>query len=118
MPWTRWRKLAEGKRWFDDSFDYDGPACYELATSGPRGGDMEIHYVGETKNERLRMESYGRNGSHLSKIIRARLRRGWTLYYRAWRYSRKAEAKKMQDRRLQQFEYDWNVHGNSSDDDS
>jgi hypothetical protein len=26
MSWTGWRKLAEGRDWFDDLFDYDGLA--------------------------------------------------------------------------------------------
>jgi hypothetical protein len=31
MGWTKWRKLAVGNRWHDDIFDWNGPACYELA---------------------------------------------------------------------------------------
>ena len=30
MGWTQPRKIARGNEWFDDSFDYEGPACYEL----------------------------------------------------------------------------------------
>ena len=60
MGWTRWRKIAESNQWFDEHFDYEGPACYELGTGGPRGGAIQIHYVGETKSERSRIQCYAR----------------------------------------------------------
>lgn len=31
MAWTAWRLLAEKSQWFDDNFDYNGAACYELS---------------------------------------------------------------------------------------
>lgn len=52
MGWTQWRILARGNEWFDDTFDYDGPSCYELGTGGRRGGRIQHHYVGETRHER------------------------------------------------------------------
>jgi len=36
------------REWFDDKMDWDGPACYELAIAGHRGGDRRQVYVGET----------------------------------------------------------------------
>jgi hypothetical protein len=59
--WTRPRLLASKGKWFDDSFDYAGPACYELGTGGPRAGNIQWHYVGHTKNEKSRMSCYGRD---------------------------------------------------------
>ena len=116
MSWTNWRKLAEKGVWYDDDFDYDGPACYELGTGGPRGGQIEIHYVGDTRSERQRMVAYARHGSHLSTIIDSHLRRGWTLYYRAIACSSKREAKRLQDNFLRDFHYDWNRQLNGVDD--
>ena len=34
--WTKPRLIAFKGHWYDDSFDYDGPACYELGTAGPK----------------------------------------------------------------------------------
>ena len=109
MSWTRWRKLAEGRDWYDDLFDYDGPCCYELGTGGPRGGDIRPHYVGETSNEKKRMCQYGRDGSHLAQIINGHLRKGWCLYYRAYCADSKKKAVEMQNKLLAQHRYDWNV---------
>jgi len=110
MPgWTDWRKLADKHGWYDLMLDWDGPACYELGTGGPRGGRIEPHYVGETVCESLRMTAYGGNGSHLGAIIDDHLRDGWTLYYRAMALPTKRMAKMMQDRLLERFRYDWNV---------
>jgi hypothetical protein len=108
MAWTKWRLLAEPKEWFDASLDHQGPACYEIGTGGPRGGNIQIHYVGETVNEKKRMSSYGSDGSHLSKIIASHIRRGWRIYYRAIACNSKDAAKRMQDNLLGRFEYDWN----------
>lgn len=109
MKWTHWRPLADRRFWYDDNFDHDGPACYELATGGPRGGGIEIRYVGETVSETRRLEAYARSGSHLSRIIDSHLRRGWTLHYRAVACASKQRAKALQDDLLRRFEYDWNV---------
>jgi hypothetical protein len=106
--WTELRKLSDKDFWYDDGFDYDGPACYELAIAGPRGGQPQIVYVGETGNERARLSCYARNGSHLSAIIDWHLVRGWSLYYRGYALSSKEEAKRMQDSRLSEFFYPWN----------
>src|SRR5678816_2573492 len=108
MRWTDWRMLARGSEWFDGDFDHDGPACYELGTCGPRGGDPQPHYVGETSNERRRMFAYAQHGSHLSSIISTHLRDGWTLCYRAVALDTKGSAKQMQDRLLRRHKYDWN----------
>ena len=83
MGWTRPRLLVYKNEWFDASLDHEGPACYEIGTGGPRGGNIEWHYVGETVNEKKRMSRYGGNGSHLSKMINYHLRQGWHIYYHA-----------------------------------
>lgn len=109
MSWTQWRKLADRQRWYDDIFDYDGPCCYELGTGGVRGGSIQIHYVGETVNEKRRMCQYGRNGSHLAEIIHSHLRDGWSLYYRAYCAETKEKAVEIQNRLLARHKYDWNL---------
>jgi hypothetical protein len=108
MSWTRWRKLADRQGWYDDVFDYDGPCCYELATGGPRGGDIQPHYVGETSNEKKRMCQYGRDGSHLSRIINRYLKDGWSLYYHAYCTDSKEKAVEMERNLLARHKYDWN----------
>jgi hypothetical protein len=113
MGWTRWRKIADRDQWFGEHFDYEGPACYELGTGGPRGGAIQIHYVGETTSERYRIQCYARHGSHLSQLIDWHLRQGWCLYYRARCCVSKEAAKQMQDNLLRRFQYDWNVVLNS-----
>jgi hypothetical protein len=109
MGWTAWRKIADRYEWYSAGFDYDGPACYELGTGGPRGGSIQPHYVGETGNERSRIQCYARDGSHLSDLIDDHLKRGWCLYYRARACATKADAKRMQDNLLARFTYDWNI---------
>lgn len=109
MSWTDWRLLARKGEWFDDGFDYEDAACYELGTGGPRGGRIEPHYVGETGNERARMRQYACHGSHLSEIIDWHLKQGWSLYYRGWMLPSKEAAVKMQNRLLAQHKYDWNL---------
>lgn len=108
MRWTEWRLLADRRSAYVDGCDWDGPACYELATGGARGGRIQPHYVGETSNERRRIESYAVDGSHLNSIIADHLRRGWLLYYRAVSCDSKRHAKALQDRLLARFDYDWN----------
>lgn len=109
--WTGLRKIADGNAWYPDCFDYDGPACYELALAGPRGGSPQIVYVGETGNERARIMCYARNGSHLSEVIDWHLARGWSLYYRAHAALTKEAARRMQDARLARYFYPWNQAG-------
>lgn len=109
MAWTRWRLLAQGTKWYDEDFDYDGAACYELSIAGPRGGDRRTVYCGHTANERNRMSRYGRDGSHLAKIIRTHLRAGWSLYYRGWCCDSKGAADAMERRRLKRLKYGWNI---------
>jgi len=109
--------LANRKEWFDGQFDHDGPSCYELGTGGPRGGDIQPHYVGETKNERKRMCQYACHGSHLSETIDWHLEEGWCLYYRGTALQTKAAAVEMQNRRLARFKYDWNQKLNVDDED-
>lgn len=113
--WTDWRLIANGKHWYDDQLDWDGPACYELAIAGPRGGDLRIVYVGETSNEKNRVASYARSGSHLSKIINWHLREGWSLYYRGCGCDTKRKALDMQNRMLGNYKYDWNKQLNPHD---
>jgi len=78
---TNWRKVADRYEWFDDEFDYDGPACYELGTGHSRT-QVTVRYVGETANESARITQYARSGSHISRFIDSYLRRGYNLYYR------------------------------------
>jgi hypothetical protein len=112
MRWTKWRKIAQGNEWFDEEFDYDGPACYELGIGGPRGGGILPVYVGETGNEESRIAQYARGDGHVEKHIRAALRAGKVLYYRGVAMGTKKQAKQMQDRMLGRFQYDWNTHLN------
>jgi len=109
--WTNLRKISDRDSWYDGNFDYEGPACYELAIAGPRGGAPRIVYVGETGNERARLSCYARHGSHLSEIIDWHLAHGWHLYYRAYALASKEAAKGMQDSRLSRFFYAWNTTG-------
>ena len=117
MGWTKPRLIAYKGEWFDDSFDHAGHACYELGTGGPKGGRIQWHYVGETRNERGRIACYARNGSHLSDIIDKHLRAGWHLYYRACACSSKEAAKQRQDNLLGRHNYDWNIMLNRDDED-
>ena len=45
MGWARARLLAYKNEWYDASLDHEGPACYEIGTGGPRGGNIEWHYA-------------------------------------------------------------------------
>ncbi|HXQ91955.1 MAG TPA: hypothetical protein VN739_03045 [Nitrososphaerales archaeon] len=110
--WTAWRKIADRDFWYDDEFDHDGPACYELAIGGPKYGNIRTVYVGETANEKKRLSAYAQHGSHLSEIIASHLRQGWTLYYRAIAKPTKSAAKQLQNNLLHQFDYDWNLQLN------
>ena len=109
--WTELRKIADKDYWYNDIFDYEGPACYELAIAGPKGGAPQIMYVGETVNERSRLSSYARHGSHLAPVIDFHLALGFSLLYRAQALNSKAAAKRMQDCRLARFYYPWNTLG-------
>ena len=111
--WTRWRKIADRYGWYAELLDWDGPACYELAIAGPRGGNLQIVYVGETSNEKKRVAAYAQHGSHLSEIIHWHLARKWHLYYRARAARSKDEAVWMQDNLLSHWDYDWNLKLNS-----
>lgn len=111
MAWTSWRLVAQGKSWFDESFDHDGPACYELAIAGPRGGEHTIVYVGETSSESRRIRQYASGNSHIEAEIAWHLREGWCLYYRGWLHPAKAKAKAMQDQLLLGYKYPWNTVG-------
>jgi hypothetical protein len=115
MGWTDWRLIAESHEWFASTFNHDGPACYELSIAGPRGGDRRTVYVGETKSESTRIAAYASHGSHLSAIIDAHLREGWTLWYRGVACNSKAAAKRMQDNLLTEYDYPWNLQLNSDD---
>ncbi len=107
--WTGWRRIAEKGFWYDEELDWDGPACYELAIAGPRGGNRRVVYVGETQSESKRVASYARSGSHLSAVIHEHLRDGWHLLYRARIAASKEEAVRMQDNLLWRYDYDWNL---------
>jgi hypothetical protein len=109
MRWIKPRKIAQGNDYFVEWIDYDGPCVYELGTGGPRGGNIEYHYVGETECERRRILDYASHGSHLRAIIDWHLRKGWCLYYRAIACQSKREAKRIQDNLLSKHKYDWNI---------
>ena len=111
--WTDWRKIADRSTWYPELLDWDGPACYELAIGGSRGGNRQTVYVGETSNERRRIIAYASHGSHLSEIIHYHLVRGWHLFYRARTASTKQEAVRMQDNLLLRWDYDWNLKLNT-----
>ena len=113
MGWTDWRKLAEDDKWSDDSLDWEGPSCYELAVAGPEGGDLEQVYVGETENEARRMKEYASSGSHLEEEINKCLRDGWSLWYRAQAFDTKDEAVELEKRLLEKFDYPWNIKNNT-----
>jgi hypothetical protein len=55
------------------------------------------------------MSCYGRDGSHLSKIINYHLNQGWYIYYRSHAFATKEAAEKMERTMLSQRPYDWNV---------
>lgn len=110
--WTRWRKIADRRHWYGDELDWDGPACYELAIGGPRGGDLRIVYVGETANEKRRVIAYASHGSHLAEIVEWHLKRGWHLFYRAQIKDSKSEAIRAEQNLLAAFDYDWNIRLN------
>lgn len=40
MGWTCSRLPAYKNEWYDISLDNEGPACNEIGTGGPRGGNM------------------------------------------------------------------------------
>lgn len=113
MGWTKFRLLADKKHWYDEILDWDGPACYELAIAGPRGGNLRIVYIGETSNEKKRMASYARSGSHLAREIDWHLKEGWCLRYRGYGCNSKKEAVEMEKRMLKKFKYDWNIKFNT-----
>jgi hypothetical protein len=107
--WTNWKKLADRGQWYSDALPDAEPGCYELATGGPRGGNLVIRYIGETGNLRSRLYSYGRTGSHLGVLIDAELRRGSSLFFRVYRRSCKDEAVAMEYRQLKRWFYQWNA---------
>ena len=111
--WTNWRKIADRSYWYAETLDWDGPACYELALAGTRGGALRVVYVGETVNEMKRLLAYAKHGSHLSKIIDAHLVNGWHLHYRARAADTKEAAVKTQDWLLARYDYDWNIKLNT-----
>ena len=110
VRFTGWRKVADRYEWYDDEFDYDGPACYELGTGHSRNR-VTPRYVGETKNERRRITLYARGGSHISHFIDSALRKGYNLYYRGVALPSKRKAKEMQDSLLTDYYYEWNTVG-------
>lgn len=111
--WTSWRKIADRRHWYPEELDWDGPACYELAIGGLRGGRKEIVYVGETSNEKRRVAAYAQHGSHLSQVIRRHLRDGWHLFYRGCATRSKRSAVEMQDNLLDRWDYPWNISLNT-----
>lgn len=117
--WTEWKKIAKGDQWYTDELNYEGPSCYELGIK--RFWLLPIQpvpvYAGETKNEKKRLSQYSHKNSHLYKIIKYHLTKGYTLYYRAQAKKTKEEAKQMQDNLLDKFTYPWNIQLNVEEED-
>lgn len=111
MRWTGWRFLANAKGWSKDALDWDGAAVYELGVGGPRGGNLSVVYVGETRGEDIRMAAYASGRSHIEPFINQALRAGWTLFYRASSRPSKKAAKQTQDALLKKSFYPWNTIG-------
>jgi hypothetical protein len=109
MGWSRWRKLCDEDYLYNEHLDWDGPVCYELALGGPRGGGLEIVYVGESGNARQRLSRHGLERSHLRETIRAYLRQGWCVFCRVQRKESKSEAVRLQNSRLAKYSYPWNI---------
>lgn len=97
MAWTEWSLLATPNEWFCGDLTYTGASCYELGTGGPRGGKIQIHYVGETTHEKSRLSCYGRSGSHIAELIDDHLKHGWAIWFRAMAMPDKAAAVRMQN---------------------
>lgn len=113
MRWTNWRKIADKDHWYGESLDWDGPACHELGIRGPRGGNHRTVYVGETMNEKRRILTYAKNGSHLAEIIDNHLDQGWHLWYHAILTQTKEKAVLLQNNLLAKYSYEWNKKLNS-----
>jgi ribosomal protein S19E (S16A) len=111
--WIDWRKIANKDFWYEDAFDWEGAAVYELGISGPRGGNFLVKYVGETNNEKQRITKYAQNGSHISNYIFEELELGSILWYRSLRMNSKEDAVTKQNKLLKDFDYPWNKHRNS-----
>ena len=69
---------------------------------------LQVHYVGETSNEKSRLSCYGRSGSHLAEIIDDHPCRGWSIWFRAMAMPSKQAAVVMQNNLLTKHRYDWN----------
>lgn len=108
-------KLAYGREWFPEHLRYGGPATYELGLGGPRYGDIEPVYVGETGNLKTRMSDYGKKGSHLFDVINEALDKGYALYYRYQRRRTKITAQRSEMYYLDRYDYDWNIAWNTDD---
>lgn len=113
MGWTPWRRIADSWLWYADALNYDGPACYELGTRGPRGG-IKRRYVGDAENERARVLCHAKRRSHLSQVIARHLDLGQTLYFRSIACATKFEAQSLQDVLLRRHNYDGNTLGSAS----
>jgi hypothetical protein len=111
---TDWRLVASENTWYSDDFDHEGPACYELGV-GQGPSSVSVKYVGETKNEAARILAYAQHGSHIRRLINAELRKGKRLYYRGHACQSKKAAKRLQDRLLADYDYDWNTRLNRKD---
>lgn len=111
--WTNWRLIADKNTRYIGQFDWIGPAIYELSITGPRGGNRLIKYLGETHNEKSRLNTYARNGSHLWQLIDEELETGLLLWYRSLRMASKEDAVTRQNKLLGEYYYPWNKQLNS-----
>jgi hypothetical protein len=105
---AQWRRLATREEWDRAVLDHAGPAVYELAIAGSRGGRLTTKYVGETGDADRRMAEYGRHGSHLREVIGEVLSEGWVLHYRLVRLPSKEAAVQFEAVMLEKYNYPWN----------
>jgi hypothetical protein len=116
--WSNWIKIADYEHEYSHHVDDDGPACYELGLVEDGGSlfDVEPVYIGETCNLNQRISAYAVHGSHLCEIIEYHLKHGYVLFVRVQLFDEKSDAKMYQDKKLDKWDYDWNIQRNSSQD--
>nr|XP_012466423.1 unnamed protein product [Gossypium raimondii]KJB84409.1 hypothetical protein B456_N024000 [Gossypium raimondii] len=108
-----------------------GPGTYELAVcklpSRDRHGKLEpglVVYVGEAENIRVRLQQYGRDGTHLCRkngfrekkcrLFDPIFARGCCIIYRWASMKSKAAAQRTEARLLEKYDYAWNIGSNGA----
>jgi hypothetical protein len=112
MGWTHWKLLANQESWYSNEIKYQGPACYELGIRGKWKQYVIPVYVGNTDNLFRRMDQYGRNGSHLRKLLLKYRNHDYALYFRYSPHRMKSAAQKEEKDLLLKFgleRYPWNT---------